>query len=316
MNTEQTPARVRVGTASWSDPEFVRDWYPRGLPAGRRLDYYAARFDLVELNSSFYAAPNRGLCARWADCTPEGFLFDVKVHRLLSRHATKPAALPPRLREGVETAARTGNVVLSPELEADFAGFFLGELAPLERANKLGALLLQLTPSFAPDRHDWDELDPLLAQLRGGDADRRVVVEPRHRGWLEGARRDATLEFFRERRITLAGVDAPAERHVTILPPDFDAVTAPGLAYLRLHGRDAHAYLTGKTVADRFRYDYSDAELGEVAARVGRLANEARETHVVFNNNASDFAPRAAQRFRELLGQSEPETPRSRGELF
>jgi len=46
----------------------------------------------------------------------------------------------------------------------------------------------------------------------------------------------------------------------TIMPPDLNEITTPQLAYLRLHGRDARAYTTGKTVASRFNYDYSDEE--------------------------------------------------------
>lgn len=103
---------IRVGTASWSEPEFVKaGWYPKGLPAGQRLSYYAQHFDYVELNSSFYAIPAAGLCAKWVRETPEGFLFDVKCHRLLSRHATKPDALPKDLQDQVEVTDR-GNVVL------------------------------------------------------------------------------------------------------------------------------------------------------------------------------------------------------------
>ena len=50
---------ILVGTASWSDPGFVPDWYPEGLPASQRLSWYAERLNLVELNSSFYAIPTR-----------------------------------------------------------------------------------------------------------------------------------------------------------------------------------------------------------------------------------------------------------------
>jgi uncharacterized protein YecE (DUF72 family) len=70
-----------------------------------------------------------------------------------------------------------------------------------------------------------------------------------------------------------------------------------------LHGRNARAYLTGKTVAARFNYDYRDDEIDEVAERSRRLAREADEVHVVFNNNALDYAPRAATRLRRALGQ-------------
>jgi uncharacterized protein YecE (DUF72 family) len=84
---------------------------------------------------------------------------------------------------------------------------------------------------------------------------------------------------------------------------------------LRLHGRNANAYITGKTVAARFDYDYSENEIAEVAQRSRKLASEARELHVVFNNNNLDYAPRAALRLRKALGQI-VKTPPETAELF
>jgi uncharacterized protein YecE (DUF72 family) len=72
---------------------------------------------------------------------------------------------------------------------------------------------------------------------------------------------------------------------------------------LRLHGRNAKGYLTGKTVAARFDYDYSDTEIEDIAGRSEELARQAKEVHVVFNNNARDYAPHAALRLRKALGQ-------------
>ena len=63
------------------------------------------------------------------------------------------------------------------------------------------------------------------------------------------------------------------------------------------------AYLRGRTVAERFYYDYSDDEIAELAERAKKLAREADSVHVVFNNNALDFAPHAAARMRAALGQ-------------
>jgi uncharacterized protein YecE (DUF72 family) len=97
-------------------------------------------------------------------------------------------------------------------------------------------------------------------------------------------------------------VDAPREDHVPIMPP-LDAVTNDRLAYVRMHGRDAHAYMHGKTVAERFAYRYSDEELEEIGGRVRALAEEAHEVHALFNNNRGADAPTAASRFRELIGQ-------------
>src|SRR3954462_15867360 len=91
--------RVVVGTSSWADPGFVEEWYPPGLPARDRLAWYAARFAAVEVNATFYAGPDTGPAARWVEQTPDGFTFDVKLHRLLSRHAAPLDSLPRDLRE-------------------------------------------------------------------------------------------------------------------------------------------------------------------------------------------------------------------------
>ena len=95
--------RILVGTSSWADPGFVEEWYPPGMPARERLPWYAQRFEAVELNSSFYAIPERSTVARWVRATPDDFTFDVKLHRLLSRHSAPLDSLPPDLRDGVET---------------------------------------------------------------------------------------------------------------------------------------------------------------------------------------------------------------------
>ena len=294
---------IRVGTASWSEPEFVRaGWYPKGLAPGQRLPFYATHFDMVELNSSFYAIPSAHLCERWVRDTPDNFLFDVKCHRLLSRHATKDDALPKDLRGEVEFTER-GNVILTPTLEEEVASRFLDQLTPLERAGKLGALLLQMAPGFAPRSSDLGELESLLRQLRGrGREPRRVVLELRHYDWLDARHKEQTAAFLREVGVTLASIDGPPadKKHFTIMPA-VDKITEPRLAYLRLHGRDAKAYLTGKTVADRFDYDYNDRELDEIMDRAQALARQADAVHVVFNNNRSDYAPKAAERLLKKL---------------
>ena len=289
--------RILVGTSSWADPGFVNEWYPPGMPSRDRLAWYAERFEGVEVNSSFYAVPERSTVRRWAEVTPDEFVFDVKVHQLLSRHSARLESLPPELREGVETTAR-GRVVLTPELERSVALELVRSLQPLERSGKLGALLVQLTPAFSPREHSLEELDGLLETL----APHPVAVELRHRGWLRDEREDETLRWFSEREVAFVCVDAPPDDHLTIMPP-LDAVTRDGLAYVRLHGRNTDGYLKGKSVAERFGWVYGDAELEEVAQRVRGLAEEAGEVHVMFNNNRDDDAPSAARRFRALLGQ-------------
>ncbi|HEX8645255.1 MAG TPA: DUF72 domain-containing protein [Thermoleophilaceae bacterium] len=300
-------ARILVGTSSWADPGFVEEWYPPGMPARDRLPWYAERFEAVELNSSFYAVPDQSMADRWARSTPDGFTFDVKLHRLLSRHAADLKSLPPDLRDDVQVNER-GRVRLTPELELAVADRILEAVAPIEQAGKLGAFLLQLTPAFAPDRHRLDELDALIERL----APRVVAVEFRNRGWVAEKRAESTFAYLSERGAAFVAVDAPKEDHVPIMP-DVDAVTNDALAYIRMHGRNAHGYMHGKSVAERFDWDYSDDELQEIAGRVRGMAEDAREVHVLFNNNRGAAAPTAATRFRELIGQ-DPGPPADAGQ--
>ena len=290
--------RILVGTSSWADPGFVKEWYPPGMAAKERLPWYAQRFEAVELNSSFYAVPDRSTVHKWVNDTPEGFVFDVKAHRALSRHAARLDSLPPDLRDGAETTGR-GRVRLTRELERALVGRLIEETGPLADAGKLGAYLLQLTPAFAPHRHELEELDGLVE----GFAPHRLAIELRHRGWVRDKRRERTLSWFEDRGVTFVAVDAPPGDHVPIMPA-LDAVTTDTLAYMRAHGRNTEGYLTGKTVAERFAWRYSDDELEEIAGRARSLAEQAREVHVAFNNNRGDDAPTAAQRFRSLLGQA------------
>jgi uncharacterized protein YecE (DUF72 family) len=302
--------RILVGTASWSDPGFVEHWYPKGMRAHERLGWYAQQFEMVEVNSTFYAVPDLRMVERWCATTPDQFTFNVKLHQLLSRHSTAAKLLPPELQRRAEIDMK-GKVKLTPEIEEAVARAFLHSIAFLRTKGKLGVLLLQLSPSFSPNKHRLEELDQLLDATR----EYQIAVELRNRNWAIGDQLRSTVDFLTRHKATFVNVDAPRAEHFTVMPSDVNEITNHEVAYLRLHGRDARAYLTGKTVAARFNYDYNDSEIAEVAERSKDLARKAREVHVVFNNNALDYAPRAAARLRKALGQivaTPPQTP----ELF
>jgi uncharacterized protein YecE (DUF72 family) len=218
--------------------------------------------------------------------------------------------LPPALQRGAQIDAK-GRVKLTPEIEGAMIEQFRRSIEILHGSGKLGALLLQLSPAFSPKMHTLSELDDLLGAL----GNYRIAIEFRNRNWVEDQQLKETLDFLRAHSAAFVLVDAPVEKHFTIMPPELNEITNPQFAYLRLHGRDARAYTTGKTVASRFNYDYSDDEIEEVAQRARALAQEAEEVHVVFNNNALDYAPHAAARMRAALGQMIADTPRQT-ELF
>jgi len=288
-----TRGRIRLGTASWTDPGFIADWYPKNIRPGDRLAWDAQHFNLVEVNSSFYAVPRSALVARWCEQTPDDFVFDVKLHRLLSRHSTQTKMLPTGLRK---LAGGSDKAVLSPKLETELVKVFLESLEPMIDCGKLGALLLQLSPSFSPRKHSLSELDHLIELLDG----HKIAIELRNRNWLDDEQRQKTIAYFRSQRVAMVVVDGPPGDHFMIMP-SFDVVTTRRLAYLRAHGRNTRGYVSGRTVADRFDYDYTDKELKEIADRALGLADIAIDTHIVFNNNKSNYAPKAAERFQRIV---------------
>jgi len=295
---DEVGGKILVGTASWSDPGFVERWYPKKLPAGDRLAWYAQYFELVEVNSTFYSVPEPRMVERWCAATPDGFRFDVKLHQLFSFHSTPSKLLPPDLQRRAETDAK-GKVKPTPDIEDAVLKAFLRATAIFRSAGKMGVLLLQLSPAFSPRKHELNELEPLIKMLNGYD----LAIEFRNRNWVIGDQLQSTIDFVREHGAIFVNVDAPASNHFTVMRSDVDEVTNSNVAYLRLHGRNAKAYITGKTVAARFDYDYNEKEIAEVAQRSRKLVKEARDVHVIFNNNNLDYAPRAAIRLRKALGQ-------------
>jgi uncharacterized protein YecE (DUF72 family) len=289
--------RIVIGTSSWADPGFIDEWYPKGLAKRDLLPWYAQHFEGVEVNSTFYAVPSAATVRRWCEVTPEGFTFDIKLHRSLSRHSAEPETLPKDLRDIADVTAR-GRVRPSAKLDHELGERFLEAMAPLCRAGKLSSFLLQLTPAFKPGAHALDELDEVLETL----APNPVAIELRHRGWLEPRRLEDTLRWYEEHGAAFVAVDEPQGTAPTLVP-QIDAVTRDDLAYLRAHGRNAQGWMHGRSVAERFGYRYADDELREIGQRAQELASRATDVRIMFNNNRGADAPVAAERLRALLGQ-------------
>ena len=235
---------------------------------------------------------------RWCAVTPDDFTFDVKLHQLFSFHSTPAKLLPPDLQRRAETDAK-GKVKPTRDIQEALMKAFLRAMAIFRSAGKMGMLLLQLSPAFSPRKHQLNELEPLIEMLNGYE----LAIELRNRNWAIGDQLQSTIDFVRKHGAIFVNVDTPPSEHFTVMRSDVDEVTNSNVAYLRLHGRNAKAYITGKTVAARFDYDYNEKEIEEVAERSRKLAKETRELHVIFNNNNLDYAPRAALRLRKALGQ-------------
>jgi uncharacterized protein YecE (DUF72 family) len=289
---------IRVGTASWTDPEFIKaGWYPPEVKddAAGRLRYYAERFPMVEVNATFYALPTVATTEAWAERTPDDFRFHVKAHQVISGHPSEPGRLPPPLRELPAQLDKRGRIRRpSRELRDAVIDALVEATGPL--GDKLGAILVQLPPYVVSGPSQREELARILARLKPA----RAAVEFRHRSWAADGERQAAAELLGEHDASWVCVDAPRAEAASAMPPIVE-VTSPALAYLRLHGRNVEAWTKGRTVAERFDYAYTDDEMEEWLDPVLDMAERAQEVAVVFNNNASDYALRNATRFTELL---------------
>jgi uncharacterized protein YecE (DUF72 family) len=149
-------ATARIGTSGWNYPHWRGRFYPEGLPAGRWLAHYAAHFDTVELNRSFYRLPTPHNFASWGADVPEGFTLAVKATRFTTHIK--------RLKDAAQTVA---NLLVAAK----------------ELGEKLGPVLFQLPPTMA---YDASRLAGLLDYLTAQDLvpGLRAVLEVRHPSWL------------------------------------------------------------------------------------------------------------------------------------
>ena len=281
------PAPVRIGTCSWADEALSKYFYPPKLPAKERLAWYSQFFDTVEVDSTYYRLPGESMVQGWADRTPDGFTMHVKAFGLMTRHPVKLEVLPEDLRDVMPVDER-GRVDRPPrELRGEVFRRFLEALEPLRNAGKLGGILFQF-PSYVVFKDaSLEYLEWARAQL-GSD---EMLVEFRHRSWLDEDNRVETLSFLERIGAAYVTVDAPRSDTAKNLIPTVPAVTA-GTAYVRFHGRNLGTWnKRGGSAAERFDYLYSDEELGEWTGTLKELAASANEAYAFFNNNATSADP-------------------------
>lgn len=308
---------ILTGTASWTDPTLLacgRFYPPQARTPESRLRHYASLFPLAEVDATYYGLPSGHMAHLWSTRTPDDFVFNIKAFRLFTGHPAPLRALPADIRRELDGAddetcdpagpnggaaslrhpARAEPAVFYNQLPADLQDElwrrFLVALEPLRLAGKLGAVQFQ----FAP----WVQCDARGQALVSACARRMqehlMAAEFRHRSWFDGKGRSAaTLDFERDLGVVHTIVDAPQGFDNTV--PAIWEATHPELAILRLHGRNAAAWnrMSGAS-SGRFQYEYTPAELAELAERLKRLAQRVRSAHAVLNTNYQDQGMRNA----------------------
>jgi uncharacterized protein YecE (DUF72 family) len=295
--------RILIGTSSWTDPTLVKDGHfypPEARSAEARLRYYATRFPLVEVDSTYYFPPSERNAVLWIERTPPDFTFNVKAYSLLTNHPTKLDSLYKDLRDELPPELHAKRNLYREQLPdaviEEVWQRFHDALMPLHSAGKLGAVLFQFPQWFVIGGKSKDYIVGCAERLE----DFRVAVEFRHEGWLSERNRDETLGFLEEHRLPLVCVDMPQGFDSSV--PPIAAATADDLSMVRFHGRNTGAWnAKSETASDRFRYEYSQGELLEWVPRIREIAQQTRETHVLMNNCYRDFAVNNARELGDLL---------------
>jgi uncharacterized protein YecE (DUF72 family) len=192
-----TPGGLYLGTQGWSYDSWVGGFYPPGISKNAWLETYAAQFNSVELDTTFYAVPRTSTISGWLARTPEDFRFAAKFPQSVTHEKQLIACQD-------ETAA------------------FLDAMTGL--GNRLGPLLLQMPPSFSAGH--MHALATFLDDLPPGF---RYALEVRHRSWLERGMLPKLVTL-----LEMHGVSLCLVQHAWM--PKLDEVTAP-FVYIRWLGR-------------------------------------------------------------------------------
>ena len=300
-------AEIRVGTASWTDPTLISSgrFYPDSArSAEARLQYYASQFNIVEVDSSYYALPNERNSYLWTERTPDDFVFNFKVFRIFTQHPTPLSALPKSIRNELTTELQGKKNLYYRDLPAELVDGlwqrFESALLPLDTVGKLGVVLFQFPSWFYPGSRQLDHIEMCKAKLQ----QYRLAVEFRNSVWLSEKNRASTFDFLRRNDLPFVCVDEP-QGFKSSVPPVVEATSDIGL--VRFHGRNAETWeKKGIGPAERFNYLYTEEELKPWASKIAEISKQTSQMHVLFNNCYQDKAVVNARQMCFMLGSPGP----------
>ncbi len=292
---------IRVGTCSWTEKSLIKsgEWYPKAArTAESRLHYYSEHFNTVEIDSSFYAIPSKQNAYLWAQRSPEGFIFHVKVYAVMTGHAVDPRSLPPDIRNELTTQDKEQKYIYvkKPKLIRAIFEQFMDSLYPLIGAGKIGVFVFQFPPWFQYKEKHLEYILSCKQHMGRND----MAVEFRHGSWYLPDARDKVFHFLRKNNIIHVVADEP--QYGTLATVPFVPQTTADIAYYRLHGRNKENWLKkGIETSLRYAYEYSEEELKAFIPHVEISARSAKTTYVMFNNCHGASAMRNADTMKGML---------------
>lgn len=241
----------------------------------KRLRYYSQFFDTAEMDSifyeKFYSHMTKGTFIGMVKATQENFQFSVKVPEIITH----------RKRLEVGKGAIT-----------DFE-IFLDKTSPLKNSDKLGAILLQLPPSFTVN--DFKNIERFLDKLPSGY---HYAVEFRHPSW----KTEGPWDMLKHYNIAAVMTDSPAKENLEFLSEV--TVTSADHSFIRFHGRNTKGHYW-------YDYLYSKEELRPWVEKIEEVKKQTKVLRAYFNNHYGGAAVINALQFKEMLGNKLSENERN-----
>ncbi len=267
--------KTHIGTAGWSYKDWVPNFYPKQQTKDFDwLQFYAAHFNCVEVNSTYYTYLSPKIVEGWIRKIEEmnDFLFTVKLHQDFT-HLRK--------YDKQKVKAITEN------------------LDKLLSAGRLGGILMQFPYSF-PFNETTAEY---IRQLNELFSSYNQFVEVRHSSWSD----KAAYDFFNALDITFCTIDQPEIGKAI----HFEPVITNDKAYLRFHGRNVEAWKKslanyGKEQSyeqqnERYLYCYSAGELTEVIQKIKTIYDKVKDIYIIMNNHPQGNALVNAKEIMQML---------------
>jgi uncharacterized protein YecE (DUF72 family) len=272
-------AELLLGCSGWNYGDapdkggWVGIFYPDRNT--KRLRYYSQFFDTAEMDSifyeKFYSHMTKGTFIGMVKATPENFQFSVKVPEIITH----------RKRLEVGKGAIT-----------DFE-IFLDKTSPLKNSDKLGAVLLQLPPSFTVN--DFKNIERFLDKLPSGY---HYAVEFRHPSW----KTEGPWDMLKHYNIAAVMTDSPAKENLEFLSEV--TVTSADHSFIRFHGRNTKGHYW-------YDYLYSKEELRPWVEKIEEVKKQTKVLRAYFNNHYGGAAVINALQFKEMLGNKLSENERN-----
>jgi uncharacterized protein YecE (DUF72 family) len=258
---------VLIGCSGWSYADsyekggWVKAFYPDAQT--KKLQYYAQFFNTAEMDATFYEKfykyMTKDTFTAMTNATPDNFQFAVKV--------------PETVTHDKRLDINDGAMVILVE--------FLDKISPLKISNKLGAVLIQLPPSFTVK--EFKNTEEFLDRLPSGYD---YALEFRHPSWdTEGP-----WELLKHYNIAAVMTDSPEPDNLQFLS---EPIITANHSFVRWHGRN---------VKPRYNYLYSKEELRPWVDKINKISSETAVVRGYFNNHYGARAVVNALEFKQMLG--------------